>query len=118
MSANITTDGQTDIQITAHWPGVQMATPTPTLLAFQIWIDSTVLDEIDVEVGTVSGVTYRYGGGTTSYTTSAGVGDTPSAASHTVTWKALANQQATAQTVTVVSAATRNSYLRVQPVSQ
>jgi hypothetical protein len=116
MSANVTMDGQTDLAITIHWPGYSMATPTNTKLTFEIVIDSTVLDTIYLLAG-IGAPTFAYGGNIITYTTSSASGDTPSAGSHTITWKALANNQSTAESVTVVSTSGQNSFLRAQPVT-
>jgi hypothetical protein len=118
MSASITTDGTTDIEITIHWLGLSMVTPTPTEVQFAIYIDSTQLDMIETSAGMVSGITWAYNGGTSIYTTSAAAGDTPSAGNHTITWKALAFQQTpTSENVSVVANSGHLAYLRVQPVT-
>jgi|SRR5579859_903670 len=116
MSASVTTDGSTDLEITIHWVGISMATPTPTEVQFAIYIDSTQVDLINLQVGTNSS-TYAYAGGTNTYTTSAAAGDTPSAATHTITWKALAFQQSVSEPVVVAAGTGHLAYLKVRPVT-
>lgn len=116
MSATVNCDGSTDLVITIHWAGLSMATPTPTQVQMAIYLDSTQLDLIEVGAGMTS-ATFGYNGATTTYTTSAAAGDTPSAGSHTITWKALAFQQSTAEPVTVIANTGHLGYLRVQPVT-
>jgi hypothetical protein len=117
MSASVTTDGATDLRITTHWAGMSMATPTPTLVQFGIFLDSTQIDLLEILIGTTS-QTYPVAGNTSIYTTSAGAGDTPSAAAHTITWRALANQQSVSETVSVVAGSGQHAYMRVEPVMQ
>jgi hypothetical protein len=116
MSTSVTCDGITDLEITTHWSGISMATPTATEVQFAIFIDSTQLDLITLEVGATS-QTWPYAGGTNIYTTSAAAGDTPSAAAHTITWRAVANQQSAAESLSIVAGTGHLAYLRVVPVS-
>jgi hypothetical protein len=88
MSVNITTDGHTDIKVTLHWNGVyQGSTVGFRNIAFQTYLDSTLLDQVNLCTlpGTTAGAAYN--GGTSVYCTSSSTGDTPSAGSHTVYFK-------------------------------
>jgi hypothetical protein len=117
MSATVTLDGLTDVQVTMHWCGYYMTTATTGQLLMGTFIDATQLDEIDLAewLTMPSGVSVC--GGTSIYTTSSAAGDTPSAGAHTFTWKASNLNQTVSSVANVRATATRVAYLRVQPVT-
>jgi hypothetical protein len=113
LSAGITTDGRTDIKITYHICGVYQATPTTGQVIFNVAIDGTQLDEIDLMTHATDSAGISHSGFTSVYSTSSAAGDTPAAGAHTVTFNTV-----TTETVSVRAAATRLAYLRVEPVSK
>jgi hypothetical protein len=115
MAANITTDGQTDIEVTIQCSGISMATPTLTQIIHAIFLDATQIAECDTIVGETTAV-YTGAGFAYTYRTSSLTGDTPAAGAHTVSWRAVARQQSSAQTVTLQDASTKHSYIFIKPV--
>lgn len=80
LSVSVATDGNTDIEIYISWPGF---TSTAATLVSQILIDGT---QVHGSNHAPSGGISTQGGSQTHFT-SATVGDTPSAGTHTITWK-------------------------------
>jgi hypothetical protein len=115
MAVNINVDGQTDIETTILCSGISMATPTLTQLIHAIFLDSTQLAEADTIIGETT-ATYMGEAFSYTYRTSSLTGDTPTAGSHTISWRAVARQQSGAQTVTLQDASTKHSYIFVKPV--
>jgi hypothetical protein len=113
LSVSFTTDGATDIKITAHWVGVAMASPTTIQVRFTTVLDGTQLDETDVMTNTAAPGNVPHAGGTAVYTTSSASGDTPGAGTHTVTLQVIANFTGSY----ILANSTRNTFLRVEPVS-
>jgi hypothetical protein len=114
-TVNVTTDGSTDIQIDTHWPGLFMTSPTKTQLGLQILLDGTLIDEIDLALG-FDATTYASFGGHSILHTGADMGNTPSAGTHTITWRAFTSAQSAATNVTMNCSTSNFAYLRVQPL--
>jgi hypothetical protein len=112
LSVSITTDGHTDIKITSHIVGVYQATPTTGQIIFNVKIDGAQLDEIDLMTHSTDSANISHSGFTSVYSTSSAAGDTPSAATHTVTFNAV-----TSETASVQATSSRLAYLRVEPVN-
>jgi hypothetical protein len=117
-SCAITTDGKTDIAVTFHWNGVyQKTTAGFSLIQFETYLDSTLLDQVSVCTVSDGPVGYAYNGGTTRYVTSSATGDTPSAGSHTVYFKmGYATAQSSGSQPWIFADTGAPSYLRVEPV--
>lgn len=113
-STNITTDGYTDIRITYHIPGLYQNTVAVRQVIFTAWLDGNQLTEIDLMTHSDDLAGISHSGFTDVYTTSSESGDTPSAGAHTVYFKGA--YAGTTDGVWVKSTATRNVYLRVEPV--
>lgn len=135
-SLNITTDGHTDIKITTHWPGLYSTNATDggyNQYNFVVYIDNnavsgtyqTVDNTLVVNQGGQTGI---QGGGTDIYSTSSATGDTPSAGTHTITWKASvsryknvninnANKDGNGSTPWMRANVAENIYMRVEPVA-
>lgn len=110
-TATVTTDGATDIEVTYKWPGVKAST-APLLVTMQVAIDGVTLDQTVVYPASAS--IYTCGGGVKAFT-SAAQSNTPSAASHVVSF---AFQSAsTSATTTVQGSGTALGILRVAPLS-
>jgi hypothetical protein len=118
-STNITTDGATDIKVTYHIPGLYQPTTTgPRQVIFTIWCDGNQLSEIDLQTNTDDLANISHSGFTDVYTTSSLSGDTPSAGTHTIYMKgAGGNTVGSGDVPWVKNTATRNVYLRVEPVN-
>lgn len=86
LSLSATTDGSTDLEIWIKWANL-LDTTGPALGAhanMNIYIDATRVDSyITGQVGTDP----PYGGGATWYRTTSLLGTTPTAGTHTITWK-------------------------------
>jgi hypothetical protein len=86
LSVNVTTDGSTDIEVTFKWTNVSNTTGAPPPGAYvrmNLYVDGTRVDQFIVPVPNTTG----YGGGTLYYRTTSGLGSTPSAGAHTISWK-------------------------------
>jgi hypothetical protein len=118
LSASVTTDGSTDLQITAHWAGIAQVTAVYGQVCFGIFLDSTQLDEINLgTIGVSNFNNLAVLGGTQIYVTSSAMGNTPTAGSHTVTWQGKCQYQSSSMSTLVRSSTTWPCYLRVQPVT-
>jgi hypothetical protein len=120
LSASITTDGSTDIKISAQWCGLS-TTNNVVNATWQyqfIWaIDGTTVCQ-RYENPPTNIATIISNGGTHTYSTSSTTGDTPSAGSHTVSWQAQCFARGGANgTPSLVAAATAPATLRVEPVN-
>lgn len=113
LSQGITTDGRTDIKVTTHIVGLYQGTPDVSQVVFTVWLDGTQLDEIDLMTNSSDASGISHLGFTNVYSTGAASSDTPSSGSHTVYWKGASNG---VHGVDVRATATRNAYLRVEPV--
>jgi hypothetical protein len=112
LSVSVTTDGATDIEIYAKWPGLYVGT-APLLVTMSVAIDGTTLDQAPVYVQSASSGSPS-NGGSFRYYTSSGEDTTPTAATHTITF---AFQSAsTSVATTLACAATALACLRVAPV--
>lgn len=113
LQLSITTDGSTDIKVTTHIAGLFQNTPDTSQTQFQVWLDGNQLTEIDLMTNAGDNAGISHLGFTDVYETGSPSGDTPSAGSHTVFWKAVTFSS---HTTTVRATAARNAYLRVEPV--
>lgn len=114
-TASITTDGSTDIKVTAHWVGMFQATPSTCQIVVEIWVDGTKIDEWNGMTNSGDVASTSHLGQTMVYSTSSAAGDTPSAGSHTISVK-MWSTYAAGHTVTCHAQAGRNFYLRVEPI--
>lgn len=110
-SANVTVDGATDLEIYYKWPGFYCGT-APLLVALQVAIDGTVLDQTPIYV-TSSSSSSPGSGGSARYYTSSGAGTTPSAGTHTITFSF--QSASTSYTTTMAASSTALGILRVAP---
>lgn len=119
-SVSFTTDGATDIKITAEW----MALANSNNVANASWqyqfiwqIDSTTVCQR--YEWPPAGITAVNGaGGTHTYCTSSTTGDTPSAGSHTLFWKAQGTPKGGANgTPSIIAVSGGPGVLRVEPVN-
>lgn len=118
-TATINCDGATDIKITVHWPGlIQNTTVGPRSVILPVYLDSTELDAVCVMTPSSGIAGIATNGGTSVYCTSSATGDTPSAGSHTISAKAYTAISAggSGDGPAMYCTATRNAYLRVEPV--
>lgn len=88
LSVNVTTDGLTDLDIFAQWPGFTFSFSPSSAWRVQIglFIDTTQVDGLYVTNPTMDGS--PRGGGSIRHITSSVTSDTPNAATHTVSLKA------------------------------
>jgi hypothetical protein len=118
LSVGITTDGNTDIKVTAHWPGLfQGQTPGPRQVKFTTWLDGNQLDEIDLMTSAGDLPAVPHLGGTSIYSTGSATSDTPSAGSHTVFFKGQYGTTGSGDAPALSANAARIIYLRVEPVT-
>ena len=109
-SVSVTTDGATDIEIYYKWPGFYVSASPPLMVALSVAIDGTVLDQTPVYVQSSSSGSPG-NGGSARYYTSSGQGTTPTAGTHTITFRF---QSASAsQTTTMKCASTALACLRL-----
>ena len=113
LSVTVTTDGSTDIRITCHISGVSQVSPSNGQVFFAVERDGTQLADTDVMVSSGDVANTSHLGFTFEYCTSSAAGDTPAAGSHTITFY---GRNAATNAVTLVAAAGRPAYLRVEPV--
>ena len=111
-SVSITTDGATDIEIYYKWPGFYVSASPPLMVALSVAIDGTVLDQTPVYVESDSSGSPG-NGGSARYYTSSGQGNTPTAATHTVTFRFQSASESL--TTTMQCASTALACLRVAP---
>jgi len=110
-SVTVTTDGNTDIEIDAKWPGVLGVAAS---ISLTVLIDSTVVDTVTL-VSTSN--TQQIAGGSLRYFTSSGQGNTPTAASHTITLKFQAAGSGTSTSDGVYASSSAKIQLWCGPVS-
>ena len=115
LTKTFTSDGYTDIEMFFKWPGVSCTRGSGFTfnVIFRMYIDSTQVDAYYTPNDIADG--NFHSGGSWSYFTSSGVGDTPSAGTHTakVTCQNISGSYSTG----VVGTSTSKILLRVQPVS-
>lgn len=114
-SCSVTTDGNTDLKITVHIPGIEQVTGSTTgnsRLNVEVEIDSTIIDLAQAACYLSGAATLTNGCDITVYTSS-GAGNTPSAGTHTVALKVAV--LATGNTYKTAPGYT-DAYLRVEPV--
>jgi len=109
-TVSVTVDGSTDIEIYMKWPGVVGSANHINLLA---QIDGSTVDTI--EIVSSAGSTPS-AGGSARYFTSAGQSNTPSAGTHTITFKFQAGGSGTSTSDGVFAASGAIAILRVSPV--
>lgn len=111
-SVSVTVGGSTDIEIFCKWPGLQGNSAYVTLSAV---IDSTTVDSA-FAVST-QGTSAPTGGGSFRYFTSSGQSNTPSAGTHTISFKFQAGGSGTSTSDAVFASASAPALLRVAPVT-
>lgn len=112
LSETITTDGQTDLEITLTWAGVLSAdgAGVESRVEMQIYIDSTLTYQAWIDCP--SGDSNTRTGGSIFYVTGGPLANTPSAASHTIAWKALGSAYNSA----IYASSISPMILRIKPV--
>ena len=110
-SVNVTTDGATDIEMYIKWGGVQGSASYMTL---GVYIGATLADSVNIE--SLDGTSFPTNGGSARFFTSAAQGNTPSAATHTITWKFQAQGSGTSSSDGIVASSSMIAMLRVSPV--
>lgn len=128
----VTTDGHTDIKVTVHQPGIYSTNASVggyNQYNFSVYIDGNQLCGYHMscdnsQVISTGGQSAIQGGGTVVYSTSSASGDTPSAGSHTITWKATVGRYNSTGSPTgngssafVWASTAENAYMRVEPVA-
>jgi hypothetical protein len=112
LSASVTTDGATDIEVYYKWPGFYVSASPPLMVTLSVAIDGTVLDQTPVYVQSSSSGSPGNGGSARCYTSS-GQATTPSAGTHTITFRF---QSASASlTTTLACSSTALGCLRIAP---
>lgn len=111
LSANVTTDGETDIEIYIKWPGLYV-TVAPLIVAMTISIDGTIVDQTPLYVQSSSSGAPGNGSSTRYYTSSV-LGTTPSAATHTISFGF--QSASSSATTTLAASSTALACLRVAP---
>lgn len=109
-SVSVTTDGSTDIEVYLKWPGV---VGTSSFIEVLAQIDGVTLDGVDVVSSLSSTPT---AGGSARFFTSSGQSNTPTAGTHTVTFKFQAGGSGTSTSDGVYAASAAVAILRVSPV--
>lgn len=114
-TATFTSDGYTDAEVFFKWPGVSSSRGSAYAynVVFRMYIDNTQVDGFFTPEDQADGNTHS--GGSWSYYTSAAIGDTPSAGTHTV--KVTAQNLSGNYSTTVYGVSTNKIILRVKPVS-
>lgn len=111
-SVSVTTDGSTDIEVYYKWPGLYV-TSAPLLVTMSVAIDGTVLDQTPIFAQSSSSSSPA-NGGSARYFTSAGAGNTPSAGTHTVSFR-FQSASTSATTTMACSSSPALAILRVAP---
>jgi hypothetical protein len=109
-SVSVTTDGTTDIEIYAKWPGVIGSASFVQIFAY---LDSTIVDTAEVVSSAGANPT---GGGSMRFFTSSTQSNTPSAGTHTITLRFEAGGSGTSTSDGIFGAAGTLIILRVAPV--
>jgi len=109
----VETDGQTDLKITYHVPGMEQPSPVTQHVWWTVLISSVQLDETDVMLYSTDGASISGHGFTGIAYTNSAQGTTPGAAVHTIAL----NAQAASGGVDAVASAGRHGYLRVEAVN-
>ncbi len=114
LSETVTTDGQTDLEITITWSGIDSADGegVESRIQMQIYIDSTLAYQAWIDCPNGDGNTRS--GGSIFYCTGGPLGNTPSAGEHTIAWKALAS----AFNGNIFASSISPMILRIRPVCQ
>jgi hypothetical protein len=115
LSCNITTDGSTDLKITYHVGSVSGWNGGTPVLQHAITIDGTVIDLTDIMLQQNNG---QQGGFTGVAWTSSVVGNTPSAGTHTVAFKADTDSGAGGfPKIHLITGTPSSAWMRVEPVN-
>lgn len=114
LTASVTTNGSTDIRIFASWPGIFVSGGggSNEAATMKLKIDGTQVAACNV--GNINDGTARGGAELTHYTNSL-TSDTPSAATHTITFAF--SQNTGGSNLTIPGATTSPITLRVEPVN-
>jgi hypothetical protein len=114
LSATMTTDGYTDVQIFFKWPGISSSHSGYNYnVVYRMYIDSTQVDGFFTPNDPADGSTHS--GGSWSYFTSSTTGDTPSSGTHTV--RVTAQNLSGNYSTNIYGVSTNKIILRVSPVS-
>ena len=111
LSVSVTTDGATDIEVYAKWPGLYL-TAAPLIVTMSVAIDGVVLDQCPVYAQSVTPTAPGNGGSFRAYT-SLGNATTPTAATHTVSFSF--QSASTSATTTMACSSAAQACLRVSP---
>lgn len=111
-SVSVTTDGATDIEVFYKWPGFYVSSSPPLMVALSVAIDGTVLDQTPVYVQSSSS-SAPGNGGSAKFFTESGNGTTPTAGTHTITFRF--QSASTSLTTVMQCASTALGCLRVAP---
>jgi hypothetical protein len=115
-SITVTMDGQTDLKITYHVPGLeQPSAPATQQVNWFVLIDGVQLDETDVQLYSIDPASISGHGFTGIAYTASSASTTPDAGSHTVELQAQLSLES--GNVNAVASAGRHGYLRVEPVN-
>lgn len=114
LTASITVDGLTDIEVFYSWynvndPGTGTGNP---FIYMSLYIDAARVQRIVTPTTT----TANFGGGTNYYRTTGGLGTTPSAGTHTIAWKFQPSGGNGTDVFHLVAAAGQPAQLVVKPV--
>ena len=115
LTASVTTDGSTDIEIFCHWRGILVASAGGNDMRAQmiLRVDSTQVSDLLAYNPKNDGSSR--GGGVLIHQTSSVTGDTPSAGTHTIKWSFVENYSGSLH-VAADGNATSPLLLRVRPV--
>jgi hypothetical protein len=114
LSVNITVDGSTDVEVTTNWNNISDTGGLSSgfYVKMAIYIDAV---QVQQQL-TPAWVSNPAGGGTGWYRTSSLLSTTPSAGSHTVTWKFQPVGTLNGDTVNLVAATSFPAQLVVKPI--
>jgi hypothetical protein len=118
-SVSVTTNGSTDIEIFTKWTAMQSVFSSGNVIPVNLltYIDGVLADTVTVYDQSYSSGSFNLGpGGSARYFTSAAAGNTPSAATHTVTWKFQATGAHTSTSDALIASSSGPAILRVAPV--
>lgn len=111
LSVNVTTNGVTDLEVYAKWPGLYVSAG-PLIVTMTVAVDGTVLDQAPVYVQSVTSTAPGNGGSFRAYTSALNA-TTPAAGTHTVTFGF--QSASTSATTTLACSSTAQGVLRVAP---
>jgi hypothetical protein len=111
LSVSVTTDGATDVEVYAKWPGLYVSA-APLIVTMSVSIDGAVLDQSPIYVQSATSTAPANGGSFRAYT-SASNGTTPAFGTHTVAFTF--QSASTSSTTTLACSSTAQGVLRVSP---